>query len=122
MEKYKLRDFARWAKGQGISDSSLVVVITEMNRGLLGDRLGAHIYKKRIKLAGRGKRGGGRVIVLFKVQELVLFLYGYLKNEQGNITEKEERQLRMFAQQFSKLSPAARSRLCMNGKLLTVEE
>lgn len=122
MEKYKLKDFARWAKKQGIPDSSLVVVITEMNRGLLGDRLGAHIYKKRIKLAGRGKRGGGRVIVLFKVQELALFLYGYLKNEQGNITENEERQLRMFAQQFSKLSPAARSRLCMNGKLLTVEE
>jgi hypothetical protein len=46
---------------------------TEMTRGLLGDRLGAHIYKKRIKLEGRGKSGGARAIVLFRDKDVTFF-------------------------------------------------
>jgi hypothetical protein len=42
-EKYKLKDFARWANKEGISNELLKAVVSEMNRGLLGDRLGAHI-------------------------------------------------------------------------------
>lgn len=122
MEKYKLKDFARWAKRERISDKSLIEVIGEMSRGLLGDRLGANIYKKRIKIDGRGKRGGGRVIVLFKDKDVTLFLYGYLKNEQGNISENEERQLRLFANEFSKLTPVDRAKLRMEGRLITIEE
>ena len=122
MEKYKLKDFAKWAKKERVSDKSLMEVVTEMSRGLLGDRLGASIYKKRIKIEGRGKRGGGRVIVLFKDRDVTLFLYGYLKNEQGNISENEERQLRIFANEFSKLSPLDRAKLRMERKLITIEE
>lgn len=122
MEKYKLRDFAKWAKKERISDRTLVGVVAEMSRGLLGDRLGANIYKKRIKISGRGKRGGGRVIVVFKDKEVALFLYGYLKSEQGNISENEERQLRIFSNTFSKLSVLERIRLRIEGKLIVVEE
>lgn len=122
MEKYKLKDFAKWAKKERISDKSLVEAVAEMTRGLLGDRLGANIYKKRIKIEGRGKRGGGRVIVLFKDKDVTVFLYGYLKNEQGNISESEERQLRIFANEFSKLSPVDRAKLRMEGKLVVIEE
>ena len=42
-EKYKLKDFARWANKEGISNELLKAVVSEMNRGLLGDKLGAHI-------------------------------------------------------------------------------
>lgn len=122
MERYKLKDFAKWAKRERISDKSLIEISAEMSRGLLGDRLGANIYKKRIKVDGRGKRGGGRVIVLFKDRDVTLFLYGYLKNEQGSISENEERQLRLFASEFSKLTPVDRAKLRMEGKLITIEE
>jgi hypothetical protein len=43
VERYKLKDFAKWAKKEGISDDELAAVVSEMSRGLLGDRLGAHI-------------------------------------------------------------------------------
>ena len=122
MQKYKLKDFAKWAKKERISDDSLIEVIAEMNRGLLGDRLGANVYKKRIKVDGRGKRGGGRVIVLFKYKDVTLLLYGYLKSELGNISESEERQLRIFANEFLKLSPVERTKLTKEGKLITIEE
>ena len=121
MERYKLRDFAKWAKKEGISDDELAVVASEMSRGLLGDRLGAHIYKKRIKVEGRGKRGGARAIVLYKDKDVTLFLYGYLKKDQADISQNEERQLRVFASDFMKLSSADRTRLKTQGKLIAIE-
>ena len=121
MERYKLRDFAKWAKKEGISDDELAAVVLEMSRGLLGDRLGAHIYKKRLKVEGRGKRGGARAIVLYKDKDVTLFLYGYLKNDQANISQNEERQLRLFASEFMRLSSPERARLKTQGKLIAIE-
>ncbi len=121
MERYKLRDFAKWAKKEGISDDELAAVVSEMSRGLLGDRLGAYIYKKRIKVEGRGKRGGARAIVLYKDKEVTLFLYGYLKADQADISQNEEKQLRLFASDFMKLSSVDRTRLQMQGKLIAIE-
>lgn len=121
MERYKLRDFAKWAKKEGISDDELAVVVSEMSRGLLGDRLGAHIYKKRIKVDGRGKRSGARAIVLYKDKDVTLFIYGYLKNDQADISQNEEKQLRVFASDFMKLSSADRARLKTQGKLIAIE-
>ena len=121
MERYKPRDFAKWAKKEGISDDELAVVVSEMSRGLLGYRLGAHIYKKRIKVDGRGKRGGARAIVLYKDKDVTLFLYGYLKNDQADISQNEEKQLRVFASDFMKLSSADRTKLKTQGKLIAIE-
>lgn len=121
VERYKLKEFAKWANKESISDDALGAVVSEMTRGLLGDRLGAHIYKKRIKLEGRGKRGGARAIVLFRDRDVTLFLYGYLKNEQGDISQNEEKQLRLFAGEFMRLTPADRARLKTQGKLMPIE-
>jgi hypothetical protein len=120
-EKYKLKDFARWANKEGISNELLKAVVSEMNRGLLGDRLGAHIYKKRIGVDGRGKRGGARIIVLFKAKELTLFIYGYLKNDQADISPNEEKQLRIFANYFLNTSAKERLGLIAKGRLLEIE-
>jgi hypothetical protein len=121
VERYKLKDFAKWAKKEGISDDELAAVVSEMSRGLLGDRLGAHIYKKRIKVDGRGKSGGARAIVLYKDKDVTLFLYGYLKNDQADISQNEEKQLRLFASEFMRISSAERARLKTQGKLIAIE-
>ena len=122
MDKYKLKDFAKWAKKEKISDAELLRVVDEMNKGLLGDRLGAYIFKKRIGFAGRGKRGGARSILLFKDGELALFLYGYAKNEKSNLEVREEIALRTFAKDFMKLSKAERQRQVKVGNLVLIEE
>jgi len=121
VERYKLKDFAKWAKKEGISDDELAAVVLEMSRGLLGDRLGAHIYKKRLKVEGRGKRGGARTIVLYKDKDVTLFLYGYLKNDQADISQNEEKQLRLFASEFMRLSSPERARLKTQGMLIAIE-
>ncbi len=122
MEKYKNRHFTKWAKKESVSDTELNKILVEMARGLLGDRLGAHIYKKRMSLTGRGKRGGARTIVFFKQEEVALFLYGYSKNDKDNLTPKEEEQLRIIAKEFMKLSEVERLRLKAQGKLIEIKE
>lgn len=121
LEKYKLREFAKWAKKERISDLGLLEVIAEMNRGLLGDRLGSHVYKKRLKVEGRGKRGGARAIVVFKEGDVTLFIYGYLKNQVEDISDTEVRQLRLFAHEFVRLSSFQRMELVTEGKLISIE-
>lgn len=120
-EKYKLRHFAKWAKKERISDPDLLGVITEMNRGLLGDRLGSHVYKKRLKVEGRGKRGGARAIVMYKEGDVTLFIYGYLKSQIEDISDKEVLQLRLFAQEFLRLSSIDRMELVTQGKLISIQ-
>lgn len=120
MERYKLRDFNQWAKKEGLKDDVLCETLEERNRGFLGDRIGSFIYKKRIGLSGRGKRGGARTIVLFKKAELVLFIYGYSKNEKSNLETREEKALRLFAKDFMELSFAERMVKVKNGTLLVL--
>ena len=53
--------------------------------------------KKRIGVGGRGKSGGIRTVVAFKVSDKAFFLYGFAKNQRDNIDEKELKALKLLA-------------------------
>lgn len=63
---------------------------------------GAGARKLRWKAAGRGKRGGLRVIYYWAVEEESFYmLYLYAKNEQGDLTASQVRQLaRLVREEF----------------------
>lgn len=82
---FKTRTFARWATRVGLSDAALWKSVGEMREGLLDADLGGHVFKKRIALPGRGKRGGARTLVATRLDERRFFLYGFGKNERGDI-------------------------------------
>jgi hypothetical protein len=44
-----------------------------------------------------------------------------MRNESDELSEKEVQQVRVFAQQFLKISAEDRARLCAEGKLVPVE-
>lgn len=46
-----------------LTDSSLCAAVLEMAQGLIDADLGGGVFKKRVGLAGRGKRGGARTLV-----------------------------------------------------------
>lgn len=54
---------------------------------------GGGLRKVRVPLAGRGKRGGARVISYFVDARGVYLLLAYAKNEQGNLTPAQARTL-----------------------------
>jgi hypothetical protein len=71
-----------------------------MESGLTGDSLGGNIYKKRIGLHGRGKSGGVRTIIAYKIEDKAFFLHGFAKNERANISDAEEKALKMAAKEL----------------------
>ena len=93
----KNKPFSQWAKKLKITDKILVTAINEMANGLYEASLGSHIYKKRLPLGHKGKSGGARTIVAFKVNDKAIFIYGFSKGDKSNITKREEESLKGLA-------------------------
>lgn len=81
--------FTRWMHRARLSDAALHEAVSEMEQGLIDADLGEHVVKKRVRLPGRGKRGGARTIVATKLESRWFFLYGFGKNERANIDKDE---------------------------------
>lgn len=86
MELLMIKSFSKWVAKSGLTSTDLKNVIDEMDRGLLGDRLGAYIFKKRVGLGGKGKRGGVRTILVYYKEKFAVFVYGYHKNEKSDLS------------------------------------
>jgi hypothetical protein len=97
MRILKNKPFSQWAKKLKISDVTLITAIHEMTHGLYEANLGGHVYKKRLPLGHKGKSGGKRTIIAFKVGDKAIFAYGFSKGEKSNITKKEEENLKDLA-------------------------
>jgi len=76
----KTRYFSRWARKEGIADSSLREAIGEFENGLCEANLGNHLFKKRLTLPGRGKSSGARTILFYQKGEKLIFCFGFSKN------------------------------------------
>ena len=100
MRIFKNKAFHKWTKEQDLDNSDLVKVAEEMQEGLYEVNLGGSIYKKRVSIGGKRKRGGARVIVAFKLNEIIIFIYGFPKKEKGNITNKEKEALKALAKVY----------------------
>jgi hypothetical protein len=97
MRIFKSKWFNKWADKEGLTDEALVVAVTEMEDGLIDADLGGHVYKKRAAIEGQGKSGGLRTILAFKVGNKSFFMFGFAKNQQGNINKKELKSLKLMA-------------------------
>ena len=69
-----------------------------MAQGLIDADLGGGVLKKRVGLAGRGKRGGARTLVATNKGDLWFFVFGFEKNERANISAEEKEALQDLAQ------------------------
>lgn len=100
MRTFQYRTFRKWAKDEGLTEPDLLSIVQEMEDGLTGDNLGGNVYKKRVKLEGRGKRGGARAIIAYKTAEEAFFMVGFAKNEKDNIDSKDEQALKRIAKEL----------------------
>jgi len=83
----------------------------EIETGLIDAKLGGSLLKKRVAAPGRGKSGSYRMIVAHRQGKRLFFLYGFAKNEKGNITPKELGALRALGDHYMTLSDTVLSRL-----------
>jgi hypothetical protein len=94
---FKTRHFSRWMRKTELIDRALCQAVEEMTQGLIDADLGSGIVKKRVGLAGRGKRGGARTLVATNKGNRWFFVFGFEKNERANISDKELEALQEIA-------------------------
>ncbi len=94
---FKTRHFSRWMRKTELSDQVLCQAVEEMACGLIDADLGGGIVKKRVGLAGRGKRGGARTLVATNKGSRWFFVFGFEKNERANISDEELEGLQSIA-------------------------
>lgn len=89
MKRLKTKWFTKWAKKNKISSDVLINAINNVIDGLSCADLGANLYKVRIARKGGGKSKGFRTLLVYKNDDKAIFLYGFAKNEQDNISKTE---------------------------------
>ena len=86
MRVFKSKEFARFARKNVIADAQLCQVVDDIHAGRIDADLGGSVYKQRVARTGEGKSGGFRTILLLRWKEVCIFIFGYAKKDQANIT------------------------------------
>lgn len=122
MKIYKHRNFAKWAKTEGLTDSRLRESIVEMNDGLFDANLGSGLYKKRIAIDGKGKSDGFRTLLAFRKKDKAFFIYGFKKNERDNILLHEKEVYKNLAKEYLNLNQTLLNKMIKAKILIEVIE
>lgn len=93
----KTRAFRRWALDVGLTDAALLATVDEIERGQACVDLGGGVLKKRIRVSGRGRSGGARILLVTNRRDRWFFVFGFLKNQRANIRRRELDALRTLA-------------------------
>ncbi|MCK5523361.1 MAG: type II toxin-antitoxin system RelE/ParE family toxin [Thiomargarita sp.] len=101
-------------------DSVLITAVAEMEQGLIDAELGDHVVKKRIPLPGRGKRGGARTILAYRIEDKAFFIYGFAKNRQDNLNATELESLQILAADVLGYDNATLKKMVEQKKLIEV--
>lgn len=122
MKVYKNAWFARFARKQGITDRTLLDAIGRAGRGLVDADLGGGVIKQRVARRGQGKSGGFRTIVLYRMPERAVYVYGFAKSDRADLDRDEEAMFKKAAIQVLGLSEAQLAELVANGQFSEVIE
>ena len=118
MRAFKTRWFARFARREGVSDEALQEAIERAERGLVDADLGGGLIKQRVARPGSGRSGGYRTIIAYRSGNRAVFLDGFAKNEQDNISVNELAELRVIAQNWLNANSETVRKAIENGLLL----
>jgi hypothetical protein len=87
---FKTKEFSRYTRREGVNNNQLCEAVRRTETGLRdADLGGGGLIKQRIARTGRGRRGGYRFLMAFRVTRRTVFLYGFAKSERENIQPDE---------------------------------
>lgn len=121
MNVFKNAAFHDWTQKLGIGDEVLKEAIKEINLGSYEANLGGNVYKKRIALGNKGKSGGARTILAFKINDKAFFIYGFSKNKKDNVDDKELQGLKKLAKIYLNLKDEELARAVLRGEFIKLE-
>jgi hypothetical protein len=114
--------FARFARKAKLTSASLATAAADVAAGAFDADLGGYVYKQRVARPGKGKSGGFRAIILFKIGGHSFFAHGFAKNEKANINARELTALKKLAETLLGLSEAEIEKALGAGELIEVED
>ena len=114
---FKTRHFCRWMRKTELTDKVLCDVVLEMMHGLIDADIGGGIIKKRIGMAGRGKRVGARTVLATNKNDRWFFVFGFQKNVRSKINTEEKEALQLLADDLLSMSIIALESACQNAEL-----
>ena len=121
MRIFKNKIFSKWATEEGLSDSALQAAVDEIERGLIDADLGGHVGRKRVAAGGRGKSGGVRTLLVYRLGDKAFFVYGFAKNVRSNISINELKALKKLAKELIDYNDEVLAEAIKHGVLVEVE-
>ncbi len=122
MDKLVTKWFSKWARKAGLTNSAVLESLVDLENELSVADLGKNLFKVRVKREGQGKSSGYRTIVVFRREKRAIFLYGFAKNEKGNISNKELYYFQKIGSDLLKLNSFQLKKAIENGVLFDLEE
>ena len=78
------------------------------------------LFKKRLALPGKGKRGSARTLIATNRTNRWVFIFGFEKNEKENLTSAELSYLQMLAQDLLEYTDSDLDTAIIKGKIQEV--
>lgn len=107
MRVFKTKEFARIARREKMTDTSLCEAVARAQRGIIDGDLTGGLIKQRLAKSGQGRSGGWRTLIAYQNSMRGVFVYGFAKNERANISKKELEFWRTVAASLLALSEQA---------------
>jgi len=122
MDKLVTKWFSKWSRKAGLTNSAILESLVDLENGLSVADLGKNLFKVRVKREGQGKSSGYRTIVVYRKEKRAIFLYGFAKNERGNISNKELYYFQKLGSDLLKLNSSQLRKAIENEVLFDLEE
>ena len=122
MKTIKTKLFTKWANKNDVSDASLLEASKEISIGNYEANYGNGVIKKRVANKGRGKSSSVRTIVAFKSGKDCFFIYGFEKSAKSNISQNEEKALKVVAASLYAYSDNELSQQLKKGVFIEVKD
>lgn len=89
MQVFKTRWFSRFTRHEEISDASLLEAIARAERGLIDADLGGGLIKQRVARPGKGRSGGYRAVIAYRMGHRAVFVFGIAKSDRANFADDD---------------------------------
>ncbi len=121
MLKLKTKWFNKWAKKNALADKDLLKTIDNISNNLGVVNLGGGLFKIRAPKVGQGKSGGFRTIIVYKENDIAVFVYGFAKTDKDSLDKEELKHFKILATDLLKIKNNEYIKLEKQGSFISLK-
>jgi hypothetical protein len=122
MLKLKTKWFDKWSKKNFITDKKLIDTIKNISINLGVVNLGSSLYKVRTQKIGKGKSSSFRTFVVYKKDDIAIFIYGFSKNDKSNLDNEELIDIKRLSKEYLSINRQDYLKLLASGDMISIKE